>query len=207
MRFPTETIIDYGQITDVAFMVIIMAIAMGLFALWTLLRMSLEKWSKVYKRKKSTTSYRVIKAIVSITTLILMTLLIFHAKDNFNIENGAVDLEQEENSFRLLEGEIDMSDSFDIEDDKLYYMYRNSDFILPNSKELGTIKIENGTAIMTPTSSFGITFVRYGNYVQNNPGIIPEQTLHEIDVENEEIELTIYDDNFETYEKLSFDAN
>ena len=216
MTFPTEIIIDHGRLIDVILMVVLIATVVGL-VLWVLLSISLEKWSKMNKRKKSTVNLNHIpsktivsipsKTIVSITTLILMAFLIFHAKENFNIGKSVVDLEHEESSLRLLEGEIEVSDSFNIENDKLFYRFKDSNLILPRNRKLGTIKIENKTATMTPTSLLGIAFMRYGDYVQNNPNITPEQSFHKIDVENEEIELIIYDDNFETYEKLTFDAN
>ena len=118
-----------------------------------------------------------------------------------------VDVGQENSPFRLLEEKRGTVGYLQIHQGKLKYNTGQTVLFSEIVKELGDIEVdENNIATLTPTTPLGVTFVRYGRYVLDNPELESGKVLHDIDFEGDyEIQLTIYDDDFGTSEVVIFE--
>ena len=118
-----------------------------------------------------------------------------------------VDVGQENSPFRLLEEKRGSVGYLQIQQGKLKYNTGQTVLFSEVTKELGDIEVdENNIATLTPTTPLGVTFVRYGRYVLDNPELESGKVLHDIDFyDDSEIQLTIYDDDFGTSEVVIFE--
>ena len=117
-----------------------------------------------------------------------------------------VDVGQDNSPFRLLEEERVMDGYLQIHQGKLEYNTGKTALFSDIVKELGDIEVdENNIATLTPTTPLGVTFVRYGSYVLDNPELESGKVLHDIGLYSDyEIWLTIYDDDYATSEVVTF---
>ena len=118
-----------------------------------------------------------------------------------------VDVGQENSPFRLLEEKRGTVGYLQIHQGKLKYNTGQTVLFSEVTKELGDIEVdENNIATLTPTTPLGVTFVRYGRYVLDNPELESGKVLHDIDfADDSEIQLTIYDDDYATSEVVIFE--
>lgn len=143
-------------------------------------------------------------AITLLASILIASVFTFTIQDKLAHK---VDVGQENSPFRLLEEKRGTVGYLQIHQGKLKYNTGQTVLLSEIVKELGDIKVdENNIATLTPTTPLGVTFVRYGRYVLDNPELESGKVFHDIDFDGDyEIQLTIYDDDFGTSEVVTFE--
>lgn len=197
MVFPIEYSVMVGEVVFLSILIMIF-VWVAIYAL-----MYKARKRKIGRRIENEGMGRPYLAITLLASVLISMVISYTFQDKLVHK---VDVGQENSPFRILEQERDKRGYLQIHQGKLEYNTEQSVFFSDIVKELGDIKVdENNIATLTPTTPLGVTFVRYGRYVLDNPELESGKVFHDIDFNGDyEIQLTIYDDDFGTSEVVIF---
>lgn len=198
MVFP----IEYRVMVEEVVFLIILKMPFVWLAIYALMYKARER--KIGRRIENEGIGRPYIVITLLASILIASAFTFTFQDKLAHK---VDVGQENSPFRLLEEKRGTVGYLQIQQGKLKYNTGQTALFSEISKELGDIEVdENNIATLTPTTPLGVTFVRYGRYVLDNPELESGKVLHDIDFyDDSEIQLTIYDDDFGTSEVVIFE--
>lgn len=200
MVFPIEYRVMVGEVVSLSILIMIF-VWIAIYALMYKVRK--RKIGRRIENEGMGRPYLVITLLASV--LISMTIS-YSFRDKLAHK---VDVGQENSPYRLLEEKRGTVGYLQLHQGKLKYNTGQTVLFSDITKELGDIKVdENNMATLTPTTPLGVTFVRYGRYVLDNPELESGKVFHDIDFYDDyEIRLTIYDDDYATSEVVIFEYN
>ena len=204
MNFPIDLHVDRMDVVFIMFIVLGLAILVTIVVLLlTLISYMLVVIFKEDLDDIGNFGDYPLKSIVGGTMMFVLAISLYNA-NMLEKTYANVDVGHEESPYYLIGREGKSDEVIRITEDKLVYLnYANLNYALddeyyieennPYTVVLGDISVdENSVANFKPTSPLGIAFLKYGEYMQNNPQLKNRKVEHDIDVDGK-IKMTVYE--------------
>lgn len=204
MNFPIDLHVDRMEVVSFMFITLVLAVLVTIVVLlFTFISYMLVVLIKDDLDVIDTLGKYPLKSIVGGTMMFVLAISLYNS-NMLETTYANVDVGHEESPYYLIGREGKSDEVIRITDDKLVYLnYANLNYALddeyyleennPYTVVLGDISVdENSVANFKPTSPLGIAFLKYGEYMQNNPQLKNRKVEHDIDVDGK-IKMTVYE--------------
>ena len=209
MEFPID--IQVGRLDMVSYLVAFLLLSVAITMLIQVFMVGVNGMVNMFRGRFLLDLNFSMKRSFIVIMMVIYSISIY--KINFLEETTArVNVGHEESPYYLIGKESTTENFLVIEMGKLYYVNRDIgddyDYLYdeddPYFVELGKINVDReNMANFTPTSPLGESFLKYGEYIQQNPQLKEREVSHELDIEGK-ITMRVYDEEGKETEVIEF---